>query len=78
MDPTAAKYIGAGIACIGMGGAGVGGSETINNFYENAPDAAGQHAEDVLQDQDQDQDDAQDAQGASYDGGGSDSSSWDT
>ena len=24
MDPTAAKYIGAGIACIGMGGAGVG------------------------------------------------------
>ena len=24
MDPTAAKYIGAGIACIGMGGAGIG------------------------------------------------------
>src|SRR5207237_253699 len=24
MDPTAAKLIGAGIACIGMGGAGVG------------------------------------------------------
>ena len=24
MDPVAAKYIGAGIACIGMGGAGVG------------------------------------------------------
>ena len=24
MDPLAAKYIGAGIACIGMGGAGVG------------------------------------------------------
>jgi F-type H+-transporting ATPase subunit c len=24
MDPTAAKYIGAGIACIGMGGAGAG------------------------------------------------------
>ena len=24
MDPIAAKYIGAGIACIGMGGAGVG------------------------------------------------------
>ena len=23
MDPIAAKYIGAGIACIGMGGAGV-------------------------------------------------------
>jgi len=24
MDPQAAKFIGAGIACIGMGGAGVG------------------------------------------------------
>jgi len=24
MDPMAAKYIGAGIACIGMGGVGVG------------------------------------------------------
>eukprot|EP01034_Spumella_vulgaris_P002411 gene2411-3136_t len=24
MDPLAAKYIGAGIACIGMGGAGIG------------------------------------------------------
>ena len=24
MDPVAAKYIGAGIDCIGMGGAGVG------------------------------------------------------
>lgn len=24
MDPTAAKYIGAGIACVGMGGAGLG------------------------------------------------------
>jgi hypothetical protein len=59
----------------GLGGAGVGGSETINNFYENAPDAAGQHAEDVLQDQDQDQDDAQDAQD---DSGSSDSSGWDT
>ena len=59
-----------------LGGAGAG--ETVNNFYE-APDAAGQHAEDVLQDQDQDQDDAQDAQDASYDdGGGSDNSSWDT
>jgi hypothetical protein len=46
-----------------------GGGETINNFYEGAPDAAGQHAEDVLQDQDQDQDDAQDA---GYDDGGSD------
>ena len=24
MDPVAAKYIGAGLACLGMGGAGVG------------------------------------------------------
>jgi len=62
----------------GLGGAGVGG-ETVNNYYENAPDAAGQHAEDVLQDQDQDQDDAQDAQDASSDdNSGSDGSSWDT
>jgi hypothetical protein len=59
-----------------MGGTGVGGGETINNYYENAPDAAGQHAEDVLQDQDQDQDDAQDAQDDS--GASSDSSGWDT
>jgi hypothetical protein len=51
-----------------LGVAGVGGSETINNYYESAPDAAGQHAEDVLQDQDQDQDDAQD-QGGGWDGG---------
>jgi len=50
-----------------------GGGETINNFYESAPDSAGQHAEDVLQDQDQDQDDAQDA---GYDGG-SDSGGFD-
>jgi hypothetical protein len=58
-----------------LGGTG-GGGETINNYYENAPDAAGQHAEDVLQDQDQDQDDAQDAQD---DGGGSsDTGGWDT
>lgn len=44
---------------------GFGGRETtettVNNYYGSAPDAAGQHAEDVLQDQDQDQDDAQDA-----------------
>jgi hypothetical protein len=38
-----------------------GGGETVNNFFESGPDAAGQHAEDVLQDQDQDQDFAQDA-----------------
>ncbi len=24
MDPTAAKFIGAGLACLGMGGAGIG------------------------------------------------------
>src|SRR3974390_1126591 len=29
MDPVAAKYIGAGIACIGMGGAGLG----IGNIF---------------------------------------------
>ncbi len=52
-----------------------GGGETINNFYESAPDAAGQHAEDVLQDQDQDQDDAQDA---GYDDGGSDAGGFDS
>jgi hypothetical protein len=56
----------------GFGGAGLGGEgflphETINettNYY--GADPAGQHAEDVLQDQDQDQDAAQDA----YDNGG--------
>jgi len=55
------------------GGSGLGGGETINNFYESAPDAAGQHAQDVLQDQDQDQDAAQDAQDAGFDSGGFDS-----
>jgi len=44
-----------------FGAGGHEGGETINNYYETAPDAAGQHAQDVLQDQDQDQDDAQDA-----------------
>ena len=53
---------------------GLGGGETINNFYETAPDAAGLHARDVLQDQDQDQDAAQDA---GYDPG-SDSSGFDS
>jgi uncharacterized protein len=61
-----------------LAGGKEGGGETINNYYENAPDAAGQHAQDVLQDQDQDQDDAQDAQDDSYDSGSSDSGSWDT
>ncbi len=54
---------------------GFGGGETINNYYESAPDPAGQHAEDVLQDQDQDQDDAQDA---GYDDGGSDTGGFDS
>jgi uncharacterized protein len=45
---------------------GLGQGETVNNYYEAGPDAAGQHAEDVLQDQDQDQDAQQDA----YDDGG--------
>jgi hypothetical protein len=45
----------------GYGMGGIGGGEVVNNYYESGPDAAGQHAEDVLQDQDQDQDDAQDA-----------------
>jgi hypothetical protein len=50
----------------GFGGGGREGGEVINNYYETDP--AGQHAEDVLQDQDQDQDAAQDA--ADYDSGG--------
>jgi len=45
--------------------------ETINNYYYDSPDPAGQHAQDVLQDMDQDQDDAQDA----ADVGSSDNSS---
>jgi uncharacterized protein len=59
-----------------LAGGKEGGGETINNYYENAPDAAGQHAEDVLQDQDQDQDDAQDAYDDS--GNGGDDGSYDT
>jgi uncharacterized protein len=43
-----------------------GPGEVVNNYYGSDP--AGQHAEDVLQDQDQDQDDAQDA--ADDSGGG--------
>jgi F-type H+-transporting ATPase subunit c len=34
MDPIAAKYIGAGIACIGMGGGGAGVGTT---FYHPLP-----------------------------------------
>ena len=36
MDPIAAKYIGAGIACIGMGGAGVGVGNIFANFLGSA------------------------------------------
>ena len=46
MDPTAAKYIGAGIACIGMGGAGVGVGIIFGNYLaaaiRNPSAAAGQ------------------------------------
>jgi hypothetical protein len=72
------NLFGGGGGGFGMGGFGGGGREEIvNNYYEAAPDAAGQHAEDVLQDQDQDQDLAQDASfdddsGSFDDGGGSD------
>jgi hypothetical protein len=63
----------------GYGAAGFGpggGEEIVNNYYETAPDPAGQHAEDVLQDQDQDQDMAQDASfddsSGNFDDGGTD------
>jgi F-type H+-transporting ATPase subunit c len=36
MDPIAAKYIGAGIACIGMGGAGVGVGVIFGNYLAAA------------------------------------------
>jgi F-type H+-transporting ATPase subunit c len=36
MDPVAAKYIGAGIACIGMGGAGVGVGTIFGNYLSAA------------------------------------------
>src|ERR1700729_2346971 len=36
MDPPAAKYIGAGIACIGMGGAGVGVGIIFGNYLAAA------------------------------------------
>lgn len=66
-----------GLGFGGLGG-GLGGGEVVNNFFETAPDPAGQHAQDVLQDLDQDQDDAQDA---SYDDsgfGGGDDGGYDT
>jgi F-type H+-transporting ATPase subunit c len=36
MDPIAAKLIGAGIACIGMGGAGIGVGLIFGNFLQGA------------------------------------------
>lgn len=36
MDPVAAKYIGAGIACLGMGGAGVGVGMIFSQFLNGA------------------------------------------
>ena len=36
MDPLAAKYIGAGIACIGMGGAGIGVGHIFGNYLASA------------------------------------------
>ena len=46
MDPVAAKYIGAGIACIGMGGAGVGVGTIFGHYLaaalRNPSAAAGQ------------------------------------
>jgi F-type H+-transporting ATPase subunit c len=46
MDPVAAKYIGAGIACLGMGGAGIGVgtifSQYLNGALRNPSAAQGQ------------------------------------
>jgi F-type H+-transporting ATPase subunit c len=36
LDPTAAKMIGAGIACIGMGGAGIGVGTIFGNYLAAA------------------------------------------
>ena len=36
MDPIAAKYIGAGIACIGMGGAGAGVGNIFGQYLNGA------------------------------------------
>jgi len=48
MDPVAAKYIGAGIACLGMAGAGIGLGNLFGQFLSGAlrnPSAAdGQRA----------------------------------
>jgi F-type H+-transporting ATPase subunit c len=48
MDPVAAKFIGAGIACLGMGGAGIGVgmifSQFLNGALRNPSAAQGQFA----------------------------------
>jgi F-type H+-transporting ATPase subunit c len=36
MDPVAAKFIGAGLACLGMGGAGVGVGLIFANYLAGA------------------------------------------
>ena len=36
MDPTAAKFIGAGLACLGMGGAGIGVGLSFANYLSGA------------------------------------------
>lgn len=36
MDPQAAKFIGAGLACLGMGGAGVGVGLIFANYLSGA------------------------------------------
>ena len=36
MDPQAAAFIGAGIACIGMGGAGIGLGAIFGNYLAGA------------------------------------------
>jgi F-type H+-transporting ATPase subunit c len=36
MDPVAAKYIGAGLACLGMGGAGMGVGVIFANYLAGA------------------------------------------
>jgi F-type H+-transporting ATPase subunit c len=36
MDPVAAKYIGAGLACLGMGLAGIGVGTIFGNFLSGA------------------------------------------
>lgn len=36
MDPTAAKYLGAGLACLGMAGAAVGVGNIFGNYLSSA------------------------------------------